>query len=208
MTDLEAAVSALTDPVLIPHMQKTDDGEYLRMHITELPCLLDQLESAIISSIGGQGNVQTGKNARNVVNGDALHQFTLISSTISSWCTSIAKIRAPRGARAGLLAFLSVKPDAGEFYINEMRRWASIITMTLDPPKTVQVIDPCPECGATDYTGDEGVIPHPVSVRYEREDPLSTVRANCAACDYEWSGLTAIRALRFQLDISLTDELT
>lgn len=195
MTDLDEAVSELVDPV----STRIPRGDGLPDHITVDPCLLDQLEAAIASTIGGQGNTASAKNTRNVLNSDALYHFTIISGMIGDWCR-IASIRPPKPAKAALIAFAEAKPDAGEFYTRKMRAWAELIRTTLSPGKRIQVMEPCPECNSDEYEAEDGgMLRHPVWVEYQQDNPLGTVLAKCLACTYEWGGVMAIRALRFEL---------
>ena len=203
--DMLEAVDALTKPVT-HHTPITDDhGRWVRIHNTELPSLLEQLQAAIHQSMtgkGGGGNPAT----RGVLDSDALYRFTRIATTIREWC-HIEKVTPTRDVSSNLrrwyVARLTTRDRDDTFHLRELRSWAAQIETKLDPPRRMEVTEPCPECEADtwwDETGDQH--PFPIVVEYAERDPdiLRTARAVCRSCAHEWHGSSQLRALRWELD--------
>ena len=88
-------------------------------------------------------------------------------------------------------------------------RWVGVIRSKLNPPETMDLTAPCPECSASEYTDDEGNVgPFPVKISYRPtdDDIMRTASAACKACGHEWRGSAALRALRWEIDNADTPE--
>jgi hypothetical protein len=189
------------------------------VHVDHDP-LLHQLEAAIASTMtGGGGRAQ--KFAMNVLDSDALMRFSQIESQIRDWCR-LAGVEASRhpadNLRSWYVTRLALHPDerlGDAAAVGILRGWAVTIRSKLDPPRTREILDPCPQCGSDTWVDGEGVTyRHPVSITYRPGEPtdeeldltalahasLSTARAECRSCKASWEGSAGIRSLKWEID--------
>jgi len=202
MTELLDAVDDLTLPR--PVKVTTDDGH---TWATE-DALLVQLEEAVASGLGSASGGSAAPWARNLLNTDALHQAGMMTSQIMDWCRMVGA-NVTRNAATDLRAWYTefVNNTMGEslddFYIKKLREWANQIRGMLNPPKTLELTAPCPECRVAFYINEEGdPVPNPISVNYwaNSASVWEGAKATCRACGYEWKGQWALRALRHAVD--------
>jgi hypothetical protein len=186
--DLREAVDALTLPTRTMVVQWITSRGWMcegkcpkdrehshTVHVDHDP-LLHQLEAAIASTMtGGGGRAQ--KFAMNVLDSDALHRFTLIESQIRDWCR-LAGVEATRHAADNLRAWyvtrLAMQEDEARdsAAVKMLRGWAVTIESKLDPPRSREILDPCPQCGSDTWVDGEGVTyRHPVSITYRPGEP-------------------------------------
>jgi hypothetical protein len=203
------AVDALTKPVRRKVIQDTEGGGTQTVTII-LPCLLEQLEASIYGSVvndGGGGS--SAPQQRNVLDGDALFALVKMKSAIGDWSRMVG-IRATKEAvddlRQWYIAY-NARPasDGREFYERELGKWARQIEARLDPVKRLEITEPCPVCGANEYTDEEGqVLKFPVVVEWRESagQPLERAAGLCRACLTVWEGGHALRSLRFDLDVT------
>ena len=198
--ELLDAVDDLTlpKPVKIP----TDDGYTWARE----DALLVQLQEAIISSIGGTAGGRTSPWTRNVLDSAALHQATIITSTIGDWCRMV-DIKPTRDAvtdlRAWYVAMLATPDRDDQFYIRQMTVWAHQIRDMINPPKTVEITATCPACGQGQWTNDLGErIANPLLLTYRPETGSiwQDAKATCRACSTLWEGEWRLRELRHDVD--------
>jgi len=212
MTDLLEAVDALTRTTTTRVVQWVTDPtgkEHAKVSFVTHDPLLQQLEEAIASTIGsGGGRSMTAKWALNVLDSDALHKFSEIDSQIRDWCriVGVAPNRHPvSNLRAWYAATLHQhwEPATTGFYVAVLRGWAGLIRGKLNPPRSLELTEACPTCGADTWTDTDGTVyRHPVRVEYREGEPdiLARARALCRACERVWSGATELRSLRWDLD--------
>lgn len=201
---LREAVDELTRPTFTKVSQDVDGRE--RVTRVEHPPLLRQLDEAIRGVMAETaGGASSSASTRSLVNGDAFHQFTLISNAIREWCrlASLEPRRDPvEGLRAWHAATLAQDiPHA--WHTSQLRKWAGTIRAVVNPHRELSITAPCPNCGGTRYENADGdEANHPVVVTYRPDDSdiLRTATARCRACDMEWRGLNALRALAFELE--------
>jgi hypothetical protein len=201
VTDLTDAVEALTNPVVYNHQIKDDNGAITRMHTAELPPLLDQLATAVGSSLsrdsGGGGKSKTGL----LLNSAALFEAMKMGSAIKFWCHALG-IRPSKDLRTSLLRWHGAygEGESAAFYARQMQGWADQIRNVLDPLKPVPIKDPCTICGGVSYLdAEENEIPYPVVVEYRESDPMGTAQAICRRCSNVWEGTEAIGELMDEL---------
>lgn len=201
MTDLAEMVDDLTLPrnVKVP----TDTGI---TWATE-DALLVQLEEAIASGLGSPSGGTAAPWARNLLNTDALHTAGMIVTQIGDWCRMV-KAPVTRNAttdlRAWHTAFTSTEGESlDDFYVKKLNDWATQIRGMLNPPKTLELTAPCPECLESFYLNDEGdPVPNPINVNYWANGVTvwDGAKAKCRACGHEWRGQWELRALRHAVD--------
>ena len=211
VTDLLEAIDALTQPThtLVVQYVTVNGKEHAQSTRVKHDPLLQQLEEAIASTIGGGGGrSMTAKWALNVLDSDALHQFTIIDSQIRDWCrgAGVTPGRHPLGnLRAFYAAHIGRIVDDGRDRALEgiLRKWAGTIRGKLNPPRTMELTAACPACGADTWTDVDGVVyRHPITITYQDQDAdiLGSARAMCKACDEVWRGLTELRGLMFDVE--------
>ena len=214
MTDLLDAIDALTLPThtLVVQWVTDDNGkDHPRNTRIEHEPLLAQLELAIASTIGGGGGrSMTAKWALNVLDSDALFQFSVIDSQIRDWCRR-AGANPGRHPAENLRTFYAKHigrlPDerVDRVLTGILRGWAGTIRAKLNPPRTMELTSACPACGSDTWEDTEGqVYRHPITITYQDQDAdiLGSARALCRACDHVWKGAQSLRALRYDVDVA------
>lgn len=203
--DLLQAVDALTLEVREP-VTRVINGTTRTERVTHPP-LLVQLEEAIHGSMrSGSGASSNLPGTAIPLDGDALYQFTIISSQIGDWCRMVGvphRQRPVDGLRAWHAHTLTDRDTDRSWHVGALRAWAGMIRSMLNPPRTLELTLPCPECSATQWANDDGDAgPHPLIVTYRPDDTdvFRTARARCRACGSEWVGITALRSLAFDLE--------
>lgn len=173
--------------------------------------LLQQLEEAIASTIGaGAGRSMLERHALNVLDSDALYQFSVITSTIGDWCRTV-HVRPTRNAvhdlRAWYVARLTTRPTDDDWHTDQLHSWAVTIRAKLNPWQKWEIKDPCPKCHEStwvdlDDQGNEVELPRPILIEYpvDRDEILSAAKASCRRCGFEWRGSSALRSLRWDTD--------
>lgn len=198
-TELLDAVDELTlpKPVKVP----TDDGY---TWATE-DALLVQLQEAITSTIRSGSGSGGAAWTRNVLDTDALHQAMIITSTIGDWCHMVG-VKATRDPVKDLRAWYVKRMKASNpetFYLNQLRKWATQIRAMINPPRTVEIVRPCPVCGQGAFTNDMGeVVQHPMVMTYRAtEDRFwRGAKVLCRACENVWEGVGAMEELADELE--------
>lgn len=212
MTDLISALHALTKPTRREIIQDNPDGPQPTKIVEVVDAaLLEQLERSICGSFGSDGGSSTSSpgNLRNVVDSDALYEFGKISTEVVDWCRTrkVATTRKPivdLGAWHEARTELHAERDA--YYTRRLNGWAAMIENKLRPRKRLEIIAPCPICGADKFINAEGeVMKFPVLVDFDADGGPGTLEgasAICrnAACQYVWKGVRELRQLRWDLD--------
>ena len=216
MTELLDAVDALTLPTRtkVPQWVTRDGVEVQTVTVIEHDPLLKQLEDAIASTIGaGAGRAMVERRALNVLDSDALYQFSVIASQVGDWCriVGVKPTRHPtKDLRAWYAARLATQTESDDWYVNTLHGWARMIQAKLNPWASWEVTDPCPKCHASTWE-DEVVDLNDRVVKVERNRPilveyppggdvLAQGRATCRRCGNEWKGSSALRELRWDID--------
>lgn len=202
--DLRRVVDDLTLPSRTRVSQVIDGTTYTR-RLEQDPLLL-QLEAAIRGSMRSGSGASSNLPGETIpVDGDALHRFTLITTTITDWCR-MAGLPKPAhpvdGLRAWQGATLATLTDP-TWHVVTLRGWVSLIRSTLNPRRRMDLPDPCPECNATsweDDDGNSGLRPLVLSWQPDTSDVLATAAVSCRSCGTEWRGITAVRAVAWMLE--------
>jgi hypothetical protein len=201
---LLVAVEELTKPQRSKVMQEAV------LRTVELPPLLIQLRDAIAGSIGigGSGSLA---NERNMLDGDALYRFSLISSTIGDWARMAGSTAAKNDPVATLQSWYvayTAKPvelDSERFYLRELRSWAGQIRAKLDPPRSKDLPDACPVCEASTWWREGQEYPRPLVVEF-RDGPemINEAKGMCRSCEQVWTA----RELSYALEAKERGEST
>jgi hypothetical protein len=203
------AVDALTKPIRSKVIQDPPPGAGWELSHTvtvELPPLLQQLEDAIRGGLVGVGGSGSLANERNMLDGDALYRFTIISSTIRDWARIVgAEVdkQSPASTLRSWFVLFQQRRNSLEmerFYTKQLTSWASQIDAKLNPPRVWDLPHACPVCLASSWwsknTHEE--YPRPLVIEY-RETGATLVedaRALCRSCEQVWT----VRELKFQIE--------
>lgn len=216
MTDnrLLDAVDELTKPTRTKLIQDGPHGELVegRRTITvEQPPLLEQLDTAIRSSMGGASTSGASLAFEGaVLNTGALFAAMKISSQIRDWCNSLKVVPAKNSCtdlRAWYTATLThpFPPGVEEHRTKTLHGWANQIRTLLDPPREKDLPDACPLCGATEWwdpkTGHRFL--RPLVIRYRPGDNMvQDAKGLCRACETVWN----VRELAYLIEQGDADE--
>lgn len=200
MTELRDAVDDLTLPKRVKVMQ---DEEVVTVMV---PPLLHQLDEATRSSLGVSEGSATLKSATSLTNDAALTKLMQISDQVRAWLRGLDPKDADiaRNTSAALrlwyVAALGANLEDSTYHINTLRAWAGQIRGLLDPPRTLELPDNCPDCGADKWWDasepSKDGRSYPLVVVYRRDDPVKGATAKCRACDRSWTA----RELAYELE--------
>ena len=207
--DLLRAVDELTLEVREP-VTRVINGTTRTERVTHPP-LLVQLEEAIHGSMrSGSGASSNLPGTAIPLDGDALYQFTIISSQITDWCRIAGADRHRHpvdGLRAWHATTLTDRDVDRTVEVGILRAWAGVIRAKLTPRRTLDLPDPCPECRAEEWSDDDGNAGlRPLIITYTEgaEDLLSTVVTRCRACGMQTTGSNGARELAWALENART----
>jgi hypothetical protein len=190
MSDLLYAVEALTKPQTSAVIQTNDAGITCKTR-SVLPSLLDQLEAAIRSSMGGE--VTSGASLAfegSPLNIAALYEAVKITSQIGDWCrgAGLVATRDPvHDLKAWHVATLARVGWDDSANVKQLQKWAHTIESLLDPPREKSLPDSCPVCGAGEWWRDGERFTRPLVIRYRTADPAGKATALCRACAQVWN---------------------
>jgi len=205
MTALLDAVDALT----LPTTARVDQGGGHPTVIKHAP-LLDQLEAAVAGGIGSHAGASAYRE-RMPLNADAMRLIDDVSSVVMVW-----HLRLSSSVRFGSLAVRvrawyvlhlgSVTSEhTDKAYAGVLEGWQKEVEALFDPPTRLEVTAPCPMCGvrrSTDErTGQEGSA---VVIEYREVGALTLDEAvgSCRACEVVWKGRSALRELRWLIEVA------
>lgn len=199
--ELRLAVDALTQPTYLK-VPQIIDGEGRITRLRQDP-LLTQLDDAIRGAMSGTaGATASTASTRSLVNSDALHQLTMISSLIIDWSAAVGapQRRDPlNGLRAWHAAVLTLDIPR-PWYTRLLRTWAGTIRAIVNPPKTRELEYPCPVCKASSWDDGEGSAgPFPLVQTYHPDAPTASANVRCRACGARWEGVEAMEELANEL---------
>lgn len=198
---LLAAVDELTKPQQVSTPIKDDDGKWVDAHTVTMPPLLTQLKEAVKPSSNTASGSSSLKSMRNLIDGDALFEYSKITAAIGDWCNIIQSERT-RDPIADLRHWYEVfapTTNDASFYVNQINKWVAKIRRLLNPPHTITIAAACPVCGKSEW-GDlnSGGGPNPIQVEFyfdEDTGKASGHAATCRACRVVWEGLDAVGEL-------------
>ena len=204
MSALLDAVDALTKPSRTVVAQ---DGGNIAM--VTLPSLLEQLDAAIRSSIGGNTSGGSDPATRSILDIGSLQRFMTITSMLGDWARMVKAPIDRQSAAATLAAwypmYMQRNPEQSsiDFYVKQLAGWANQITAALDPPREKDLPDACPACGAAEWwdarTGEKHT--RPLIIRYRPGAALvEDARGTCRACEKVWHA----RELAYELEVAAT----
>jgi hypothetical protein len=184
------AVEELTKPQRSKVIQ---DGS---VHTVTLPPLLERMEAAVHSSMGGTSSGASLAHEGSPLDVDALFKMMKILSQIGDWCR-IVKVQPVKNATTDLVAWFAAVPhesrthEYDKFYIRTLGAWANEIETKLDPWRERELPDSCPVCGADKWFNKSDGLSyhHPLVVKYkpDSDDMVNEAKAMCRFCTEVWS---------------------
>jgi hypothetical protein len=207
MNDLLDAVDALTKPTRRKIIQDNPEGpEPTRVvHVEDAP-LLDQLDEAIRSNMGGTTLGASDPRTRSVMNLGAYEIAKGIAGKVNGWArmanATVDKDSLTHTLRAWHAKFIGTVHEARveSIYTREMESWAAQILDILDPPKEMDFAQNCPVCGSDCWysKAEKTSYERPLIVRYRPADSgvVKDATGLCRACGAVWSA----RELAYELE--------
>lgn len=215
--DILAVVDRLTTPHKTAVLVERDDGSEYKEWIVHQP-LLKQLRESVRSSTGAHPGAGGLASERNVIDSQALEQYEAVSSQIrrlylettdaTPFTTPEANLRAWYVAFRRVVESRKISREVVESKYRKLNRIASAIESKLNPPTVLEITAPCPRCGATHATDDDGVYRRAILVesRITEYRSLDHTRARCVACNATWIHGRGMRQLRWEIDQAEKDE--
>ena len=200
-TDLLDALDALTKSRTTKTVQEKNGITCVSP--VELPSLLDRLEDAIRGTvgIGGGGSLP---NERNMLNAGNLYTAVMITTMVKEWARGAGIVTRPADTPAPLLRSWYVLFSQTEryredhsFYLRKMQGWAKQIEALFDPPRTRDLPDECPLCGAGTWWKDGNEYRRPLLLTFhDGPEMIETGKGECRACE----AVFGIRELSYAID--------
>ncbi|OOB91201.1 hypothetical protein [Rathayibacter sp. VKM Ac-2630] len=205
MTDDDAlllAVEALTKPRTSKVVQSKNGIECISP--VNLPPLLETLDTMIRETMGGSAG-GTLKSQQNILDTDALWRFIRINNSVNDWArlagSTITKPDSGKTLAAWFVVYRQKNRDYEEdkFYLKHLWSWAAEIEGKIEPPRIMDLPDPCPVCDARTWwnpkTREEYARPLVITFR-EGEIFPDGGRGLCRACDTAFG----VRELAYALE--------
>ncbi|ANP74522.1 DUF7341 domain-containing protein [Cryobacterium arcticum] len=207
MITLLESVDLLTKPRVSKVVQSNEAGITCTSPV-ELPPLLDALDEAIRSNMGGTTSGGSDPATRSLVDAGALMKLMQISSTVMSWCRSVDAVIDKQSMTVTLrrwyVKFNECQHEDGmvNWYANQIVKWEGQILALLDPPKEKDLPQHCPSCGAGEWWDPKTKERYyrPLVIKYRPDSPSMTDDATgvCRACGETWKA----RELQYELELA------
>jgi hypothetical protein len=197
MSELLDAIERLTKPQRSAVVQTNDAGITCKSPIV-LPSLLEQMDEAIQSSMGGNSSGASLASQRSLLDESALFEAMKIATQIGDWCR-IVEVRPTRQPAPDLKAWhlaIIAKPQRDDtWHVRQLGKWADRIESMLDRPREKDLPQACPNCGESEWWRDGSKYYRPLIIRYKPEEEAKAT-AMCRFCDQTWNA----RELAFALE--------
>jgi hypothetical protein len=188
---LEEVTDRLTVPI------PDSSGRTVVVH----PALLPRLREAIGSSLGGTRSGVNAPQERSVINVAAFTLYedldgraTVLTDDRTGWPEERLRRWRPRYAAAHQRG--EVSEASWVFTIRLLNGWAHRIEDLMDPPVVMELLAPCPSCGARYITtGDTRV-----SALYAGYRRGGDITARCRVCKALWTGESQLVILAGLID--------
>lgn len=204
MTDLLTAVRSLTQPTHHKVIVDNPGGpEATRVVTVTDESLLDQIDNAIRSSMGGTTSGGSDPRTRSILNIGAFNVAQSITNEVHDWARSAGSV-IDKGSlghtlEAWYVAFIGGIED-GDTKAKKLRGWAAQIVATLAPPKEMDFAQNCPACGSDCWysQAEQASFPRPLIVYYQPADSgvVMDAKGMCRACKKVWGA----RELAYELE--------
>jgi len=211
MTELLEATRALTHPTHRKVILDNPDGPQPTRVVTVTDeSLLNQIDNAIRSSMGGNTPGGSDPRTRSILNIGAFNVAQSITVTVHDWAraagSAINKGSLSDTLEAWYVAFIGGIDD-GHGKAMTMRGWANQIEATLNPPKEMDFAQNCPACGSDCWysPAEKASYPRPLIVYYQPADSgvVMDAKGLCRACKRVWGA----RELAYELELAAEKEI-
>jgi hypothetical protein len=174
----------------------------------EHPALLDQLNESILSSqsLGRRGS--TLASQRNVLDASAYMLQHAIEQALKLMWAQYNDKPMPKDHKRALQAWHThfrkqvtdrqLTADNVWKHVRHTSNWIKQIETKFDPPITLEVTRPCPDCGHQFVYNEHNERVSAVIVTWQRSFDKSL--ATCRGCDKSWVGESELRQLRYDID--------
>ena len=203
---LLAAVEALTKPQTTGVAEKDANGRWKRVHEIQHDPLLKQIHDAVWPSGENNGGASTAANERVPLDTHMLFEYTKIASQIKGWAVGL-ELPPTRDPIADLQRWYAatrrIRDWDQDWYIRQLRGWATHIRRLLAKSGQFTIEAPCPICGATEWGNMiDGGGRYPIKVEYVIGDDgrLTDHAALCQACRTVWEGRESVEELADELN--------
>jgi hypothetical protein len=199
-------IDELTQPTIVK-VETIDQNGTKKHQIVNQVSLLEQLQTAIASTNTGTPRGVVSAETRNVLDLSALILYQQIEQELNGLKTRTGDKTPPKDTLQNTLRSWQVHfhlwsdqhPQLPLHpYVKTISGWAATIKYKLDPPVTLEVTRPCPNC-EKEYVYDEYDDKHRCLVVIWRRT-FNESRAECRACGQTWVGERELRNLRWGID--------
>jgi hypothetical protein len=151
---------------------------------------------------------------RNVIDADALEQYDSIRAQAVKLFKEVSDAKPFASAESNLRHWyiefknqVNARKVSGEVMAAKLRKLNAIayaIESKLSPPTALEITAPCPRCGATHGTDEQGVYRRAILVesRIVEYRSLDHTKARCVVCAATWLHGRGMRQLRYEMDQS------
>jgi hypothetical protein len=172
------------------------------------PPLLAQLAAAVVSSqtTGGQGGGLASE--RNVLDASAMMLNDAIRQSVERMWAAYTDRPLPRNLVNAVRVWnvryrrevRDAQMDADTIWktVRRTDSWIKQIDLKFDPPITMEMTRPCPNCGHQHGYNSENDRVHAVVITWQKSFDQSV--ATCRVCNKSWYGENELRQLRWEID--------
>lgn len=174
----------------------------------EHPALLDQLDDAILSSQTMVKRGSTLASQRSVLDASAFMLQHAIRQAIKLMWAQYIDDPVPKDMKHALRLWhmqfrkevtdRQLSADTIWKHIRHTNTWIMQIELKFDPPITLEVTRPCPDCDQQFVYNEYNERVASVVVTWQRSFDRSA--AICRACGKSWVGESELRQLRYDID--------
>jgi len=209
--DLLNLVDRLSQPHKSAVIVEDDDGTEQKVYIQH-DALLKQLRELVHSSLGSSVQGAGLASERNVIDADALDYYEALSRQIRRLYSEVSDAKPFPDPESNLrqwyiqFAQQATSRKVSDSVIAEKtKKIASMvygIESKLNPPTVLEITAPCPRCGASHATDEQGVYRRAILIesRVVQYRSLENTKARCIACLAVWLHGRGMRQLRYEID--------
>lgn len=199
-------VERLTKPY-VDRVEQDTRGSTKTVKVTHPP-LFDQLDQAVHSTQTTLGRGGALASERNVIDTSAWMLRDAIRQELHRMWTKIINRAMPEtltdATRIWHLEF-RVKVQDGKIprdsvwaAVRRTSTWVKQIQLKFDPPVTLEVTRPCPQCTRRFVYNEHNERVFAVVIVWQKT--FSNSNASCRACGHTWYGESELRQLRYDID--------
>lgn len=199
-------VNRLTQPYT-DRVSQDQDGRHTTVLVRQ-PALVDQLSNAVYSTQTAAGRGGGLASQRSVLDASALMLQDAIRNSLTLVWFRYSHKQIPNDLKQAIRQFhqlfrmitidRKLDPKTVWSVVRTTDRWVNQIEMKLDPPVTLEVTRPCPQCQAKHVYNESNEQVAAVVITWHKAFDKSV--ATCRACGQSWLGESELRQLRWEID--------